>query len=568
LTTGVPEQLGDRYRLGELLGRGGMAEVHIGQDVRLGRNVAVKMLRPDMARDPTFQARFRREAQSAASLNHPSIVAVYDTGEDDFAGNPVPYIVMEYVEGSTLRELLASGSRLVPERALEIVDGILAALAYSHQRGIVHRDIKPANVMLNRNGEVKVMDFGIARAMSDGASTMTQTSAVIGTAQYLSPEQARGEQVDARSDIYSAGCLLYELLAGRPPFVGDSPVSVAYQHVREEPVPPSHIDPDVPAAADAIVLRALTKDREERYQTADEMRADIRSALAGRPVAPPPATQRMAATPGGAVPTSTFPMTTDTDDQRDKSGRTLAYALLGLAVLAVFVIAALVGNSLFGGGGTRVAVPEVVGFTQDRAEAAITAAGLTVGEVTQANSDTVDKGLVISQSPEPGTEVDEQAAVSLVISSGAKESTVPTLVGLSLDEARNALIDAGLQLGEVKRVPSPENRNTVVKAGPAEGSTVPVDSRVNLEVASGENDVPNVVGKTAEEARGILQQAGFEVEERERESDDADPGTVVDQTPNAGRNARLESTVRIFVATEPAEPTPTETVSPTITVTG
>jgi serine/threonine-protein kinase len=546
-----------------------MAEVHIGQDVRLGRAVAVKMLRPDMARDPTFQARFRREAQSAASLNHPSIVAVYDTGEDDFAGNPVPYIVMEYVEGSTLRELLASGSRLVPERALEIVDGVLAALAYSHQRGIVHRDIKPANVMLNRNGEVKVMDFGIARAMSDGSSTMTQTSAVIGTAQYLSPEQARGEQVDARSDIYSTGCLLYELLAGRPPFVGDSPVSVAYQHVREEPVPPSHIDPDVPAAADAIVLRALTKDREERYQTADEMRADIRAALAGRPVAPPPATQRIAAVPGGAVPTSTFPMTTDTADQRNKGGRTLAYALLGLAVLAVFVIAALVGNSLFGGGANRVAVPEVVGFAQDRAEAAITDAGLTVGEVTLANSDTVDKGLVISQSPEPGTEVDEQDPVSLVISSGAKESTVPTLVGLSLDEARNALIDAGLQLGDVKRVPSPENRNTVVKAEPPESTTVPVDSRVDLEVASGDNDVPNVKGKTAEEARNILQQAGFEVEERERETADAEPGTVVDQTPNAGRNARLESTVRIFVATAPPEePTPTETVSPTITVTG
>jgi serine/threonine-protein kinase len=545
-----------------------MAEVHIGQDVRLGRAVAVKMLRPDMARDPTFQARFRREAQSAASLNHPSIVAVYDTGEDDFAGNPVPYIVMEYVEGSTLRELQASGSRLVPERALEIVDGILAALAYSHQRGIVHRDIKPANVMLNRNGEVKVMDFGIARAMADGASTMTQTSAVIGTAQYLSPEQARGEQVDARSDIYSAGCLLYELLAGRPPFVGDSPVSVAYQHVREEPVPPSHIDPDVPAAADAIVLRALTKDREERYQTADEMRADIRAALAGRPVAPPPPTQRIAAVPGGAVPTSTFPMTTDTDDQRDKSGRTLAYVLLGLAVLAVFVIAALVGNSLFGGGATRVAVPEVVGFTQARAEAAVTDAGLTVGEVTLANSDTVDKGLVISQSPEPGTEIDEQDPVSLVISSGAKESSVPTLVGLSLDEARNALIDAGLQLGDVKRVPSPENRNTVVKATPPESTTVPVDSRVNVEVASGENKVPNVKGKTAEEARSILQQAGFEVEERERESADAEPGTVVDQTPAAGRNARLESTVRIFVATAPPEPTPTETVSPTITVTG
>ena len=569
MTTGVPEQLGDRYRLGELLGRGGMAEVHIGQDVRLGRAVAVKMLRPDMARDPTFQARFRREAQSAASLNHPSIVAVYDTGEDDFVGNPVPYIVMEYVEGSTLRELLASGSRLVPERALEIVDGILAALAYSHQRGIVHRDIKPANVMLNRNGEVKVMDFGIARAMSDGASTMTQTSAVIGTAQYLSPEQARGEQVDARSDIYSTGCLLYELLAGRPPFVGDSPVSVAYQHVREEPIPPSHFDPDVPAAADAIVLKALTKDREQRYQTADEMRADIRSAIAGRSVAPPAATQRIAAIPpGGAVATSTFPMTSDGDDQREKGGRTLAYALLGLAVLAVFVIAALVGNSLFGGGGNRVPVPEVVGLTQARAEAAVTGAGLTVGDVTQENSDTVDKGLVIRQSPEPGTEIDQAKPVNLVISSGAKESAVPTLVGLSLDEARNALIDAGLQLGTIKQVPSGENRNTVVKATPPEGTTVPVDTKVNLEVASGETKVPNVRGKTAEEARSILEQAGFQVEEREREDGTVPAGNVVAQTPKAGSTARLESTVRIFVATAPPTPTPSDTVSPTITVTG
>ena len=245
MSTAVPQQLGGRYEIGELLGRGGMAEVHIGRDSRLGRTVAVKMLRPDLARDPSFQARFRREAHSAASLNHPAVVAVYDTGEDQFAGNPVPYIVMEYVEGSTLRDLLASGSRLVPERALEIVDGVLAALAYSHQQGIVHRDIKPANVMLTAAGEVKVMDFGIARSLDDMSATMTQTSAVIGTAQYLSPEQARGEQVDARSDLYSTGCLLYELLTGRPPFVGDSPVSVAYQHVREEPVPPSQVDPDV-----------------------------------------------------------------------------------------------------------------------------------------------------------------------------------------------------------------------------------------------------------------------------------------------------------------------------------
>ncbi|HEU4911919.1 MAG TPA: Stk1 family PASTA domain-containing Ser/Thr kinase, partial [Actinomycetes bacterium] len=353
MSTAVPAQLGGRYEIGELLGRGGMAEVHRGTDSRLGRTVAVKMLRPDMARDPSFQARFRREAHSAASLNHPSVVAVYDTGEDEFGGNPVPYIVMEYVEGSTLRELLASGSKLVPERALEIVDGVLAALAYSHQQGIVHRDIKPANVMLTRNGDVKVMDFGIARAVADNGATMTATSAVIGTAQYLSPEQARGEQVDARSDIYSTGCLLYELLTGRPPFVGDSPVSVAYQHVREEPAPPSSIDPDLPRNADAIVLKALTKDRELRYQRADDMRADIAAALAGGAVAAPPApapTQAIDRTAVAAA-TSTFPVQHDEPDGRERrGGRAVGYALLAVAVVAVFVIAALLARNLFDGG--------------------------------------------------------------------------------------------------------------------------------------------------------------------------------------------------------------------------
>ena len=225
--------LGGRYELGETLGIGGMAEVFRGRDVRLGRDVAVKMLRPDLARDPSFQARFRREAQSAASLNHPAIVAVYDTGEDN--GVTTPYIVMEYVEGRTLREVLQTEGRLLPQRALEIVADVCAALEYSHRAGIIHRDIKPANVMLTPSGAVKVMDFGIARAVTDASPTMTQTAAVIGTAQYLSPEQARGEHVDARSDLYSTGCLLYELLTGRPPFVGDSPVAVAYQHVREDP---------------------------------------------------------------------------------------------------------------------------------------------------------------------------------------------------------------------------------------------------------------------------------------------------------------------------------------------
>nr|WP_279580157.1 Stk1 family PASTA domain-containing Ser/Thr kinase [Fodinicola feengrottensis] len=281
--------LGGRYQLGEILGYGGMAEVHRGNDQRLGRDVAVKVLRADLARDQGFQARFRREAQNAASLNHPSIVAVYDTGEETSAdGVPLPFIVMEYVEGRTLKEVLADEGRLQPERAMEITADVCSALDFSHRNGIVHRDIKPANVMLTTTGAVKVMDFGIARAVAGGTSTMTQTSAVIGTAQYLSPEQARGETVDARSDVYSTGCLLYELLVGHPPFTGDSPVAVAYQHVRENPIPPGQLNPDVTPDVDAIVLKAMAKNPANRYQSGAEMRSDLLRAAAGRPVSATP----------------------------------------------------------------------------------------------------------------------------------------------------------------------------------------------------------------------------------------------------------------------------------------
>src|SRR5216684_2139668 len=286
-----PRLLGGRYELDGVVGRGGMAEVYRARDLRLDRIVAVKTLREDLARDQTFQARFRREAQSAASLNNPSIVAVYDTGEDNTGGSHVPYIVMEYVDGRTLRDLLRDDRRLLPERALEITDGVLRALDYSHSNGIVHRDIKPGNVMLTRSGQVKVMDFGIARAVSDAQATMTQTAQVIGTAQYLSPEQARGERVDARSDLYSAGCLLYELLTGRPPFTGDSPVAIAYQHVTENPVTPSRIDPEIPPWADAIVLKAMAKSPADRYQSAAEMRADLQRAASGMPVSAAPPTR-------------------------------------------------------------------------------------------------------------------------------------------------------------------------------------------------------------------------------------------------------------------------------------
>ncbi|HWH27528.1 MAG TPA: Stk1 family PASTA domain-containing Ser/Thr kinase, partial [Mycobacteriales bacterium] len=336
----APRILGGRYELGERIGRGGMAEVHRGVDVRLGRDVAVKVLRADLARDPSFQSRFRREAQAAASLNAPSIVAVYDTGEDGPPEARVPYIVMEHVEGQTLRDVLVDGGRLMPERALEITADICGALDVAHRAGIVHRDIKPGNVMLTPAGEVKVMDFGIARAAADTSVTMTQTAAVIGTAAYLSPEQARGEHVDARSDLYSTGCLLYELLTGAPPFTGDSPVAVAYQHVREDPDPPSTYDPSISADVDAVVLKAMAKNPANRYQSALEMREDLLRAAGG---------QAVLATPVMDAPTTLAPAAVVAPAPRDqRSRRGLAYGLFALLLVAVALGVALLVRGVLG----------------------------------------------------------------------------------------------------------------------------------------------------------------------------------------------------------------------------
>src|ERR1051326_4833812 len=407
-----PRLLGGRYELDGIVGRGGMAEVYRARDIRLDRIVAVKTLREDLARDQTFQARFRREAQSAASLNNPSIVAVYDTGEDMSGPSHVPYIVMEYVDGRTLRDLLREDRRLLPERAMEITDGTLRALEYSHRNGIVHRDIKPGNVMLTRNGDVKVMDFGIARAVSDAQATMTQTAQVIGTAQYLSPEQARGERVDARSDLYSTGCLLYELLTGRPPFLGDSPVAIAYQHVRENPVPPSRLDPEVPPWADSIVLRAMAKDPRERYQSAAEMRADIQRALSGVPVSGPRtatyggATQRMGpSTAMAGPPTHAIPDYQYADEEggfpHDRRRRRRAILLWTLGALLVLAVVAGVAYAVLGGGSSGHAVPPVTGEKVAVAEAAVRNAGL-VPVVKQQSDNNVAKGVVISTDPANG----------------------------------------------------------------------------------------------------------------------------------------------------------------------
>jgi eukaryotic-like serine/threonine-protein kinase len=555
-----PLLLGGRYDLGEVLGHGGMAEVRIGVDRRLGRTVAVKTLRADLASDPTFQARFRREAQSAAALNHPSIVAVYDTGEDVGAGGQsLPYIVMEYVEGRTLRDVLREGRRLLPERALEITADVCDALEYSHRAGIVHRDIKPANVMLTPNGDVKVMDFGIARAVADASSTMTQTAAVIGTAQYLSPEQARGESVDARSDIYSTGCLLYELLTSRPPFVGDSPVSVAYQHVREEPRPPSMLDPEVSPVADAITLKALQKKPLDRYQSAAEMREDIERGLSGQRVIAPlmadDATARFLPTtddePPPYDPRPTSQWYPDHDDDGDGSGRgrKIAYAMLIAAILFVLGIAAFIGlNALAGNGENETKpTPTLIGKTEAQARSDLEAAGLELGTVKK-DSSSRRPGTVIAQNPDPGAEVEVGRAVDITVSSGKKTVDVPDVTGKQVEQAQTQLEAANFKVQTKQDPRSEEDKGTVTTTDPAAGTTVAEGSTITVYYSSGLTEVPEVIGQTQELAEAQLKDAGFKVEKVEEQTADAEDGTVIAQDPEAGRRTKRGSTVTITVA--------------------
>ena len=555
-----------------------MAEVYRARDIRLDRIVAIKTLRTDLARDPIFQARFRREAQSAASLNHPSIVAVYDTGEDMATGVPVPYIVMEYVDGRTVRELLQEGGhRLLPERLLEIIDGVLRALDYSHQAGIVHRDIKPGNVMVTRNGDIKVMDFGIARAMSDAQSTMTQTAQVIGTAQYLSPEQARGERVDARSDLYSAGCLLYELLTGRPPFTGDSPVAIAYQHVRENPVPPSRVDPDVPSWADAIVLKAMAKSPDDRYQTAADMRADLQRAASGLPVsaAPPtrldnyPRTQRMGNSAMMAG-TSQIPAVDDYDyaggdygrGERGGGGRRWIPWVLGL-VLVIGVVAGA-AYYLLAGGGKTYAVPLVNGESVTQAEAGIKAAHLQSTVVNQANA-TIPKNHVISSNPPEGNNEPANTVVTLYVSSGAGPVPVPNVVDQQETQAETTLQNAGFKVSVIPDPTSTQPAGQVLSQNPSTGTAAP-GSTVTITVSGGAVTVPQVVGDSQATASNQLTAAGFQVVVQPGSGPaQFAAGMVFAQQPGANTSQAKGSKVTIFVqtaATPSATPTPTASPTP------
>ncbi|WP_188037301.1 Stk1 family PASTA domain-containing Ser/Thr kinase [Actinotalea sp. JY-7885] len=598
----APRILGGRYEVGELIGRGGMAEVHIGHDTRLGRTVAIKILRSDLARDPSFQARFRREAQAAASLNHPAIVAVYDTGEDIFtepggAVSHVPFIVMEYVEGHTVRDILRDGTAVPIEEAVEITAGVLSALEYSHHAGIVHRDIKPANVMLTPTGAVKVMDFGIARAMADSAGTMTQTQAVIGTAQYLSPEQARGEQVDSRSDLYSTGCLLFELLTGRPPFIGDSPVAVAYQHAREQAPPPSTFASDIPEALDRITSKALAKDRDQRYSSAAEFRADLESALRGghvnapavgalaagalagaaatevlRPGPQTAATQVMGAgagatqalPPTGAAPwsqvggagTGTTTRTTqgtDPDEDEAPRRRWILWVLIGVALAAVIGIAIVLTQ----GGGEEepvlVTVPNVVGMDEAQARAAITDLGLEFERVSEPSLE-VQAGFVISTDPGADEQVDEGATVQVVVSEGAEEVEIPDMSNYTQQQARAELERLGFTDISVSTEDSPDvDKDRVIRTDPAAGTAVdPTATPVTLVLSTGLVQLPNLLDppRTLEQARGELVALGLIPSISEEATGDAPPGTVIAQSRTPGPVPQ-GSEVGITVATAP-----------------
>ena len=571
----TPRLLSDRYELGDTLGYGGMSEVHRGLDTRLGRDVAVKVLRADLARDPQFQLRFRREAQNAAALNHPAIVAVYDTGEVTSDFGPLPYIVMEYVDGHTLREIVKTQGPMSQQRVIEVMADVCAALDFSHKHGIIHRDVKPANIMINRAGAVKVMDFGIARALGEGQN-VTQTAAVIGTAQYLSPEQAQGLAVDARSDVYAAGCVLFELLTGEPPFTGDTPVAVAYQHVREDPRAPSEVNPEVTPALDAIVLKALSKNPANRYQSSAEMRADLvrvrsgqqplapmvmsedeRTALLNSPSTGPTrringATTRQAPPP---VPPVRYGGQGYDEPERRRGGKVAWIA--GAVVLA---LVALTAYLIFGGGPTvkQVAVPNVAGQQPETARAALQAANLLVS-IERVPSTVDQKDRVVGTDPVEGTEVAERSTVKLQVGNGPDQGAVPPLTGRTIAEAGPLLTARGLVLGAQteQNVTDAAQVGKIISSTPAAGENVAAGTAVAVVVGKQQTNVavPDVVGRDADDAEKALRQAGFQVRRTNVDAGGSE-GDVVGTDPPAGTQAAAGSTVTLQVTSgDGSEPT-------------
>lgn len=584
---------GGRYEIRSLIGRGGMAEVHQAYDTLLSRVVAIKMLRIDLAKDTVFLTRFRREALASASLNHENIVQVYDTGEQvvtapDGTEVHVPYIVMELVEGHTVHQLLTDGQPVPINEAVEIMSGVLNALEYSHKCGLVHRDIKPGNVMLTNSGKIKVMDFGIARALEDSGQTMTSTDAVVGTAQYLSPEQARGETVDTRSDLYSCGCMLFELLTGRAPFKGDSAVSVAYQHVAEMPPLPSAIAADISPELDRMVMKSLAKRPEERYQDAASMRSDMVRAAAGAAISAPMLPPLPVTTPteGIAAPHTSYAPAQwsqvlgedlDNEDeekeiaQKKKKRKTIWAVVIGILVaIALIALVWWLIASNKNQEPEQVAIPEnIIGMSAIEAQRSLEDLGLVMEQGQAIASETVDKGKVAATDPKPGSMVDPGSTVTIQLSSGAAEITVPDVSGQTQDAARKTLEDAGLQVGSVKyEDDSKVAADRVIRTTPEAGSSASKDEEIILVLASGyvSIDSGQVVGKSQEQGLKYLADLGLQTNTVTEETTAAPNGQITAVDPS-GR-VKVGSSVTVKVAKTPPAPSPGPSSSPSTSPTG
>ncbi|MFS0894774.1 Stk1 family PASTA domain-containing Ser/Thr kinase [Microbacterium sp. 179-I 3D3 NHS] len=566
-----PRVLAGRYRVDELIGHGGMAKVYRGYDLTLGREIAIKILDPELARDTAFRTRFRLEAQAASRMSHPSIVRVYDAGDSSIgdassasgtgqAADP-PYIVMELIRGTLLKDIIAQGPVPVDD-AVRYVDGILEALDYSHRAGVVHRDIKPGNVMVTDKGQVKVMDFGIARAVSDSSSTVAETTQILGTAAYFSPEQAKGEPVDARADLYSTGVVLYELLTGRQPFRGESPVAVAYQHVSETPLPPTEVNEDAPGALDPIVLRALAKDPYQRYPDAAHFRSALDSAVTG---AAPTRKQLGALTselygpsPRQAQETarSLRQLSTDTTMARTQSGPPVAWIWAGVALLAVLLASVLfwvvtISMRPADVPSTSRVVPDLVNVSSERAQDDLAELDLTSTIVIEANAE-IAEGNVIRTDPEAGVSIEEGSAVTLYVSSGEDKVVVPTLEGMGLADAKKALQSAGLELGTViQRNDKALKADTVISASEKADAEVPPDTVINLVVASGKMTLTDVTGWTVEAATAELTRLGLTATPVELPDCPANDPATVDTMSIAPGDVPIGSTVELRYCTGP-----------------
>lgn len=514
--------LGGRYAIGEFIGQGGMATVYRGTDIKLGRQVAIKVMKSELSGDEQFRARFRQEAQSASRMAHPTIVRVFDAGDDLIqtaeGAKRLPFIVMEYVEGTNLRQFIEE-NELSQTEASRIVESVLTALEYSHRAGVVHRDIKPANIMITKSGQVKVMDFGIARAVSETSSTLQQTTAILGTAAYFSPEQAKGESVDARTDLYSTAVLLYELLARDVPFRGDTAVAVAYQHVSERPTPPSERNPDIPAELDRVVLYGLGKDRARRFQTAAEFRDALSVAASGNmPNLPRHDTQNTVLfSSGEEVSESDLALRqlAEGGGSRTQNRPPVMWTWAAILTIAAIVIAVvfwlmnLVPNEISPSNVREV--PEFENTSRSEAVAALLELDLEVKQVEQTD-DKVPNDNVISTDPEAGTTVNVGDEITLYISTGPEQAPVPGFAGKSQDSYADMLSDLGLTVGKVTTQDHPsEPAGRVLNVSPEVGSKLQAGETVDLTVASGQVDVPDVINQSIDTARNLVSGLGLDL---------------------------------------------------------